>query len=64
MAKVKKASRKPTAKMPRITVSFPENVQEELNRIAARKKVSVGWVVREAVEKYLAADNPLFHELT
>jgi hypothetical protein len=31
-----------------------------LGDLAAQKKVSIGWVVREAVEKYLGDQFPLF----
>jgi len=40
-------------KMPRSSVSFPREVQEQLNRLAAERKVSVAWVVRAAVDRYL-----------
>jgi len=43
----------------RASVSFPSNVYEELERIAAAKKVSVAWVVREAAERYVADQWPL-----
>ena len=43
----------------RASVSFPQTVHSELERIAASKKVSVAWVVREAVEKYVADQWPL-----
>lgn len=49
-------------KMPRTSVSFPPEVQEELNRLAAKRKVSVAWIVREAVDRYLESENPLFHQ--
>jgi metal-responsive CopG/Arc/MetJ family transcriptional regulator len=37
----------------RVSVSFPPDHYAELQRIAAEKKVSVAWVVRDAVELYL-----------
>jgi len=43
----------------RASVSFPTEIYAELERIAAGKKVSVAWVVREAVEKYIADQWPL-----
>lgn len=50
--------RKSTAKRPlktaRASVSFPPNVYDDLLKLAAEKKVSVAWVVREAAEKYVA----------
>ena len=44
----------------RASVSFPAEVYEELERIAEAKKVSLAWVVREAAEKYVADQWPLF----
>lgn len=44
----------------RASVSFPSEVYEELERLAAAKKVSVAWVVREAAERYVAEQWPLF----
>lgn len=38
----------------RASVSFPTGIYAELERIAATKKVSVAWVVREAAERYVA----------
>jgi predicted transcriptional regulator len=49
-------------KMPRTSVSFAPGVQEELNRLAVKRKVSVAWIVREAVDRYLASENPLFNQ--
>lgn len=47
----------------RASVSFPRVVYADLERIAAAKKVSVAWVVREATEKYLADQWPLLAEI-
>jgi metal-responsive CopG/Arc/MetJ family transcriptional regulator len=47
-------------KTARASVSFPVELYSELERIARQKKVSVAWVVREATEKYLAEQYPLF----
>ena len=44
----------------RASVTFPAGLYAELERIADEKKVSVAWVVREAAEKYVAAQYPLF----
>jgi hypothetical protein len=41
-------------------VSFPNAVYEELGKIASARKVSLAWVVREAAEKYIADQWPLF----
>lgn len=44
----------------RASVSFPAGLYAELERIAVDRKVSVAWVVRDAVEKYVEAQYPLF----
>lgn len=44
----------------RASVSFPPELYETLEAIARRKKVSVAWVVREASERYVADQWPLF----
>ena len=51
--------KKQQLKTARASVSFPPNVYEELEKLAAAKKVSVAWVVREAAEKYVADQQPL-----
>jgi metal-responsive CopG/Arc/MetJ family transcriptional regulator len=47
-------------KSTRTTVSLPTVDYEELEQIARRKKVSIAWVIRDAVENYLAQQSPLF----
>jgi len=49
-----------TSKTTRASISFPTPVYEELERIAEAKKVSLAWVVREAAEKYVEDQWPLF----
>ena len=46
----------------RASVSFPVNTYKELEKLAEAKKVSLAWVVREAAEKYVADQWPLFSE--
>ena len=48
------------AKSVRTTVSMPRADYEELERLAGKNKVSVAWVVREAVQTYLEGKTPLF----
>lgn len=48
-----------TERTVRASVSFPEQHYLELERIAQHQKVSMAWVVREAVEQYLKARWPL-----
>ena len=49
--------------MPRTSVSFPPEIYKTLEDLATKKKVSIGWVVRDAVEKYVADQWPLFGNL-
>jgi predicted transcriptional regulator len=44
----------------RASVSFPPEIYRTLEEIARRKKVSLAWVVREAAERYVADQWPLF----
>ena len=44
----------------RVSVGFSPDIHETLEKIAKDKKVSFGWVVREAVDHYLAEKWPLF----
>lgn len=43
-----------------MSITLPPDHFDELNQIADQRKVSVAWLVREAVEKYLDANAPLF----
>lgn len=52
----------PHAGMTRASVSFPNEVYTELERLAVAKKVSLAWIVREAAERYVAEQWPLFAE--
>jgi hypothetical protein len=57
-----KSGRKPTGK-PRATrasASLPPELYATLQDIAKQKKVSVAWVIRDAAEKYVAEQWPLF----
>ena len=44
-------------KSTRTTVSILSEDYEEIERIAVRNKVSVAWVIREAVSHYLVVTN-------
>jgi predicted DNA-binding protein len=57
-----KRGRKPTGK-PRATrasASLPPELYATLKDIAKQKKVSVAWVIRDAAEKYIEEQWPLF----
>ena len=45
---------------PRASVTFPPEQYKILADVARRKKVSIAWVVRDAVDKYVADKWPLF----
>ena len=47
----------------RASVSFPVETYRELEKLAEAKKVSLAWVVREAAEKYVADQWPLFSKV-
>lgn len=51
-----------TAAAPRASVTFPADLYSTLEQIAKQKKVSVAWVVRDATEKYVADQWPLFEK--
>ena len=55
--KSKKARRKASI---RASISFPRDIYRSLEELAEQKKVSLAWVVREAVEAYIAEKWPLF----
>lgn len=45
---------------PRTSVTFPPDIYKTLENIARKKKVSIAWVIREAAEKYISDQTPLF----
>lgn len=46
----------------RASVSLPQALHAELERIARDKKVSLAWVMRDAAEKYVADQWPLLSQ--
>lgn len=46
----------------RASVSFPIETYRLIERIAQEKKVSVAWVVRDAVDQYVAQKWPLLQQ--
>jgi CopG-like RHH_1 or ribbon-helix-helix domain, RHH_5 len=61
MAANKQASAKTrNAGQPRASVTFPPELYKTLEDLAKQKKVSLAWIVREAAEKYVADQWPLF----
>ena len=47
----------------RATISFSSEQYKTLEEIARQKKVSLAWVVREAVDNYVSDRQPLFSNL-
>jgi metal-responsive CopG/Arc/MetJ family transcriptional regulator len=45
----------------RMSVSLTAEQHRELNEIARKNRVSVAWVVREAIDRLLKDDMPLLH---
>lgn len=52
----------PAERTVRASVSFPEDQYSELERIAEQRRVSLAWVVRDAVQTYLVTRWPLFDQ--
>lgn len=52
----------PAERTVRASVSFPEDQYSELERIADQQRVSLAWVVREAVQSYLVTRWPLLEQ--
>ena len=38
----------------RASISFPPDIYEILEQLARKKKVSLAWIVRDAVDRYIA----------
>lgn len=45
----------------RLSVSLTAEQHRELNEIARENRVSVAWVIREAIDRLLKDDMPLLH---
>lgn len=48
----------PAERTVRASVSFPEDQYAELEQLALAQRVSLAWVVREAVQSYLVQRMP------
>ena len=40
-----------------MSVTLPPDHYREMQQVAAKKKVSMAWVIRDAVDRYLAEQN-------
>ena len=57
----KKPSRHQPKETVRASISFDSEDYDQLERLAAEKKVSLAWVVREAVSLYIDGDADSSH---
>lgn len=46
----------------RLTVTLPSNVYTELEHQALTQDVSIAWIIRKAINRYLDADIPLLSQ--
>jgi predicted DNA-binding protein len=58
--RARRSRRVGTVGSPRASITFPLELYRTLEDLAKSKKVSVAWIVREATEKYVAEQWPLF----
>jgi len=52
------AAPKPTQ---RFSVTIPSELNRQVDELAGKHRVSKSWIVREALERLLRDDMPLFH---
>ena len=57
--KQKRASNKQTKETIRASISFPLDDYAKLEEVANSKRVSLAWIVREAVREYLDNDQKI-----
>jgi metal-responsive CopG/Arc/MetJ family transcriptional regulator len=53
-----RAGKAETPSSPRISITFPSDLYQTIEVIAKQKKVSLAWVVRDAMEKYITEQKP------
>ena len=63
MGKANSATTPKSEQSLRLSVTLPSETYISLERIAKKKKVSLAWVVRDATEKYVSDELPLFREI-
>ncbi|MBU1397040.1 MAG: ribbon-helix-helix domain-containing protein [Gammaproteobacteria bacterium] len=59
--KTKRSAKANVGKSVRTSVSLPHELHDTLVRLAKDKKVSVAWVIRDAAERYIGEQWPLFN---
>jgi hypothetical protein len=50
------------ADMQRLTISLPNTLYAQVERIAKRESRSLAWVIRKGVESVVKEDEPLFDQ--
>jgi len=53
----------PASMTHRVSISLTDEHYRALQRLASAKRVSISWVVRDAVDRYIQDDSPLINEL-
>jgi len=56
----RQAGKRTPSQKARVSITFSVDDYKEMEQIAAKQRVSIAWVVRDAVAGYLAERNPLF----
>lgn len=56
---MRKLSGNANALVPRLSITLPRREYDALQKIADRQRVSLAWVVRDAVSGYLSDKGPL-----
>lgn len=51
------------SQQPRASITFPPDLYKTIEGLAKQKKVSIAWIVRDAVEKYVTDQWPLLAPL-
>lgn len=64
MVTKRKTKAETSKRMTRMSVGFPPELIRTLEQIADQQKVSVGWIVRDAAEKYVSDRWPLLAQKT
>lgn len=64
VAKAKRSAKtkRGAGKSVRTSVTLPREVYDTLAQLAKSKRVTVAWVIRDAAEKYIGNEWPLFAE--
>ncbi len=47
----------------RLTISLPESHYKAVRRVSTQKRVSLSWIIRDAIREYIEKDSPLLNEI-